>query len=338
MRNPGRNPRSRAGELLHRGALLFVGVFLLGAAAFQRSLILWLLDLRGLPQGGDVAVAGIVGAASVVAALHPGVPGRFRKGVRAALGLGFGVAAWNLVSVFQAGLREVSLSWFPPVSGLLAWVFVRGACSTRGPGRGAEAPSLKDWGRVSAVALGLAAVFPLVLCFALGWTDYRRPVDVAVVFGARAYADGTPSEALSDRVRTACALHRNGRVAKLVFSGGPGDGAVHETESMRRMAVSLGVPDRDIEVDPDGWNTRRTVEFVRCRFPGRDRIVAVSEFYHLPRIRLAFQQEGMAVTTAPAQPRRLARCLPLYSLCREVAAFWTYLLRGPRADSSRIPC
>ena len=327
-------------DVLLRGALLFVGLFLLGSALASPTAILWLLDLRALPAGSDVFLGGTVGSAAVAAALSVAFPERMRFAVRAVLWLGAGTAGLNLFGVLRAGGRDVSLSWFPPVSLLVALVFLLGA---RRLGRSRESgvglgAGTRDLGTVVAAAVAVAAAFPLVQCFALGWTDYRRPGDVAVVFGARAYADGTPSEALADRVRAACTLHREGRVSRLVFSGGPGDGPVHETEAMRRMALSLGVPASDIEVDPDGWNTRRTVEFVRCRFPSGGRIVAVSEFYHLPRIRLAFQQEGLSVTTAPARPFHAARCLPLYSLCREVAAFWTYLLRGPRADSTRIPC
>jgi len=85
--------------------------------------------------------------------------------------------------------------------------------------------------------------------FCFGKTDYRRDADVAVVLGARVYADGHLSDALADRVRTACQLYRSGLVKKLLFSGGPGEGAVHETEGMKRMALQLGVESRDILVD-----------------------------------------------------------------------------------------
>src|SRR5207249_10994105 len=113
------------------------------------------------------------------------------------------------------------------------------------------------------VIIGLAAtaaaiIFPVLqVCF-FGATDYRRPANMIVVFGARAYADGSPSDALADRVRTACELYRDGLVKKLIFSGGPGDGAVHETESMRRLALRLGVKPDDMLADTAGLNTQAT--------------------------------------------------------------------------------
>ncbi|HEX2948824.1 MAG TPA: hypothetical protein VHV83_04545 [Armatimonadota bacterium] len=60
--------------------------------------------------------------------------------------------------------------------------------------------------------------FPLVQIYCYGTTDYRRPADVIVVFGARAYADGEPSTALADRVRTACMLYHAGYAPCLIFS------------------------------------------------------------------------------------------------------------------------
>src|SRR6185295_13715057 len=104
------------------------------------------------------------------------------------------------------------------------------------------------------------------------------------------------------RVRTACTLYKDGWVPKLVFSGGPGDGDVHETECMRRMALKLGVPDSAIVLDKEGLNTRSTVAQTRPIFERlhAQRVIAVSHFYHLPRIKLAYQQAGINVFTVPA--------------------------------------
>src|SRR5439155_4619874 len=80
-----------------------------------------------------------------------------------------------------------------------------------------------------AVCLGCLLLFPLAQMFCFGKTSYRRPADVAMVLGARVYADGHPSDALADRVRTACQLYRDCLTKTLLFSGGPGDGPIHET-------------------------------------------------------------------------------------------------------------
>lgn len=336
--NPEHEGATRCWDILRRGLLLFTGLFLVLSALLSRPLILWLLDLRALAPWLESFVAGGVGIGAVASAIRSGGVHVGRSWERGLLWLGCLVATCNLLAVMRAGRSEVSLSCFPPVSLLVAALFAWGAlriADRPGPG---EVSRRRDWAWIGGVALAAALVFPVVQGFALGWSDYRRPAAVGVVFGARTYADGTMSEALAARVRTACLLHREGRIRRLVFSGGPGDGAVHETEAMRRMAVSLGVPDEDIEVDTLGWNTRKTVEFVKCRHASTAGVVAVSEFYHLPRIRLAFQQAGMQVTTVPARPGIAARLLPVPSLCRETIAFWAYLFRGVRTHSPEIPC
>jgi len=174
----------------------------------------------------------------------------------------------------------------------------------------------------------LMMLFPFLQTLCFGKTSYARRADVAVVFGARAYADGRPSDALSDRVRTACELYREGQVKKLLFSGGPGDGSVHETESMRRAALASGVKAEDILLDPDGLNTERTVvnSAMVCRKLGLRRVLAVSHFYHLPRIKMTYQREGIEAYTVPAKESYLLRQTP-YSMMREVAAFWVYYFR-----------
>jgi len=183
-------------------------------------------------------------------------------------------------------------------------------------------------GKVVLVAVGCAVLFPLGTMFCFGKTDYRRSADVAVVLGSRAYADGRPSDALADRVRTACDLYRQGWVKKLIFSGGPGDGSVHETESMTRMAISLGVKPADIIVDRDGLNTQATVKNTERMFAELHaaRILVVSHFYHLPRVKLGYQRDGIEVFTVPAKESYVLRQIP-FNMAREVVALWVYYLR-----------
>lgn len=159
-------------------------------------------------------------------------------------------------------------------------------------------------------------------------TDYRRPADAVVVLGARVYADGRVSDALADRVRTGCALYRDGLVRKVILSGGPGDGAVHETEGMRRMAVGLGVPPEAILIDEHGLNTQATVRNTCKMLDDHNlrRILAVSHFYHLPRVKLTYQRDGREVCTVPAQETYRLTALPIY-MVREIVALWVYYVR-----------
>jgi vancomycin permeability regulator SanA len=184
------------------------------------------------------------------------------------------------------------------------------------------------WAPIGLTVFAVAVLFPIFQMVCFGKTDYRRKADVAVVFGARVYANGHPSDALADRVRTGVQLYHDGLIAKLLFSGGPGDGSVHETEAMKALAVRLGVPEKDILIDDKGVNTRATVKNTEVMFSSlrASRVLVVSHFYHLPRIKMTYQRTGWDVYTVPARESYTLRQMP-YFMAREVAALWIYYLR-----------
>src|SRR5258706_51852 len=175
---------------------------------------------------------------------------------------------------------------------------------------------------------------PLAQISLSGAPDYRRKADLIVVFGARAYANGRPSDALADRVRTGAALYRAGFAPRLVFSGGPGEGALDEPAVMARYAESLGVPESAILRDPLGINTESTVRNTAA-LGDRQRVLAVSHFYHLPRIKMTFQRYGMNVYTVPSETT-VRQGMP-FNLVREDVAFWAYYLRRFSNNSAFSP-
>jgi hypothetical protein len=64
------------------------------------------------------------------------------------------------------------------------------------------------------------------------------------------------------------------------------------------------------------------------------RILVVSHFYHLPRVKLAYQRDGWNVYTVPANESYLLGKLP-YNMAREVAALWVYFFRPLGAQGAR---
>jgi uncharacterized SAM-binding protein YcdF (DUF218 family) len=103
---------------------------------------------------------------------------------------------------------------------------------------------------------------------------------------------------------------------------------VYEAEGMRQRALELGVPETAILVDLDGIDTESTAaNTVRMGHLLKwNRIMAVSQFFHLPRIKLAFHRQGSEVYTVPARRLYLFRYLP-YFMLREIAAWWLYYVR-----------
>ncbi len=66
---------------------------------------------------------------------------------------------------------------------------------------------------------------------------------VAIVFGAGLWRNGSPTPVLADRVTAAANLYFAGKVEKLLMSGDNRFVDYNEPEAMRKLALSLGVPD-----------------------------------------------------------------------------------------------
>jgi uncharacterized SAM-binding protein YcdF (DUF218 family) len=312
-------------DAMARPIALFLGGFtllnLLGGllrAGYDQT-ILW-IDLRALPAG-PARLALLVAALLLVGlAVRPPRSGWRRIVTGAALvALVLGTAA-NTAGFYAALHRGEIRPLIPvPLSLLFAAALLIVLVSLGRPVRRVPA-----WRWVAGV-LAIVVGFPLAQMVFFGGTDYRRPADAVVVLGARAYADGRPSLALADRVRTACDLHAEGLVEVVVVSGGPGDGATHETEAMRALAIELGVPAEAVVVDDRGVNTMATAANASrlADRRGWTRLLAVSHAFHLPRVKMAFAREGRDVSTVPARETRPLRSMP-YLLAREVVAFWWY--------------
>jgi uncharacterized SAM-binding protein YcdF (DUF218 family) len=72
-------------------------------------------------------------------------------------------------------------------------------------------------------------------------------------------------------------------------------------------------------------NTESTARNTAALLQSPARILAVSHFYHLPRIKMTYQRYGREVYTVPC-----IDSVPLsmpFNVAREVAAFWRYYLR-----------
>ncbi|NUP07512.1 MAG: YdcF family protein [Polyangiaceae bacterium] len=304
--------------------------FVLGAVlAFDgaRSLLagrhpgaLW-LDLRWTSAAAATTFLLLAGGAVMVGALATSIRAKRGGAIVAAL-VGAHAARDAMGCVPRAGLLS-----FSAALALLSVVFVITLLHDKRP----EGPVRYRYVfLVAGAALALVAL-PAAQMAGSAHARYERPADAVVVLGARVYANGSPSLALADRVHTACDLMNRGLAPKLILSGGPGDGAFHETDTMRRMAIECGVPEDAIEIDRDGLSTRHTAQHVASLFArgsvdhGRPkpRALVVSHDYHLARVRFAFDASGVSALTVPAAETRPLIGWP-YFAAREIPGFWAY--------------
>ena len=334
--NIKRGARCAVHAIVRGLALFFAGFTLLNLigemlhSGFDATL--WWIDLRAIPKFLRVALLVVFAGTLIDVACRPSTPGFykwFRVAILAALAVGAVRDALVFLNLLTTGVVR---STFPLpfsllVAGCLLTILLDVVLRPPVP----ASSSVRRWpGRLIAGATVATCLvtFPILQMYCFGWTDYRRSGDVAVVFGCKVYADGRLSTPLADRVRSACSLYNEGLVSRLLMSGGPGTGAVHETHAMRDYAIQLGVPADHILVDESGLSTDETVSSTTplLRDRGFHRVLAVSHFYHLPRIKLTYRRAGFDVFTVPAAQAGRMRYQELL-LAREVVALWAYYLR-----------
>ena len=291
---------------------------------------LWWIDLRVLGPVCSTAIVALASTSMVAWAVRPSMGVSRRRITRALVWLLRGASVANCVVFYGLLFGGAITSRFPLplsvfVAGALWWILSALGVSAKPVTRRFR----RRCGAVAAAGACLVA-FTLAQMFCFGKTDYRRRADAIVVFGAGVTPDGRCSRALADRVRTACGLFREGYAQRLIMSGGPTPGRLHETRAMRDYAIALGVPADRIVLDPGGVNTQATVDNTCRMFErlGATRVLAVSHFYHLPRIKLAYNRRGREVYTVPAKQSWPLAAMP-YFIAREVAAIWVYFLRPP---------
>ena len=168
-----------------------------------------------------------------------------------------------------------------------------------------------------------ALLFPLGQLYYIGNTEYLDKVDAVVVFGAQVLPDGTPSLVLQDRLDKAIELYREKRTSLLIMSGGIDIDDVSEADAMRQYAINQGVPASAIMMDEYGNNTHdtavNTAEMIRQS--GIQRFAAVSDYYHLARIKLEYLANGLDVATVPASDVK-AQAAQTTTFLREIPGWW----------------
>lgn len=157
--------------------------------------------------------------------------------------------------------------------------------------------------------------------------------DIAIVLGAAVGSRGEALPPLRRRVAHAVALHHSGLVPRLLLSGG-GTGVAREADVMRQLSLTAGVSAADLIVEDRSCNTVENAVFSLDMLDdrGRDqRLLIVSDAYHLPRALYIFRRLGVVATgSAPTSPSAGAH---YRGLMREMAAMPLTLWRLMRRSS-----
>lgn len=105
---------------------------------------------------------------------------------------------------------------------------------------------------------------------------------VGLVLGAQVYPDGMPSRFLRARLDLGERLLQAGLVDRLLLSGDATAAEYDEPAAMRDYLLAAGVPADRLTLDPYGLDTYDSCIRARDVY-GVDRVILVSQTYHLPR-------------------------------------------------------
>ncbi len=165
------------------------------------------------------------------------------------------------------------------------------------------------WGAwLRTILLLLVLAVPLVLALIAGaviWqarTNEARAADAIVVLGAAQY-NGRPSNVLSARLDHALDLYEQGLAPRIVVTGGRAEGDTYtEAESGYMYLVERGVPDSAILMESEGRNTWASMQGVAALLEdsGVDRLLIVSDGFHLLRTELMAREFGFEAYGSPA--------------------------------------
>ncbi len=179
--------------------------------------------------------------------------------------------------------------------------------------------------------LGLGVILGLPICsFAIieatAAGDAVFPVECAIVFGAAVGPGSRPGPALVRRVSGASTLYRRHDIQRIILSGGKGTGnRLSEAEVMRRLALQQGVAERDIRVESQSHSTWENLLYAKNLTKDCSSVVAVSDGYHLARIRLlALRQKWQGMGITPAQASKEMTLQERKAIMREVFAYLYY--------------
>lgn len=146
---------------------------------------------------------------------------------------------------------------------------------------------------------------------------------VAIVFGAGLKKNGQPSDVLKDRLKTALALYKAGKVEKILVSGDNRFENYNEPEAMYNYLVANGVPKDNLIEDFAGRRTFDTCIRAREVF-GVEKAILVTQEFHLRRA--LFTCEGVGIESTGVSATLQPYVLDKYYKWREFAAVYVAFL------------
>lgn len=179
---------------------------------------------------------------------------------------------------------------------------------------------------VAGALLLLAGITGLRIVAAAGESPQQK-ADVIVVFGAAEYA-GRPSPVYKARLDHGFDLFSQGLAPVVITTGGAGeDPNFSEGGVGRDYLARRGIPEQELIAETQSSDTAQSAARVAVimRKNGMRTCIAVSDAYHVFRIRALLEHEGVQAEVAP---RPDSRPKPLWqrftAVMREAMSYWLW--------------
>jgi uncharacterized SAM-binding protein YcdF (DUF218 family) len=190
--------------------------------------------------------------------------------------------------------------------------------------------------------LWLLALVAVAFLAYVGWICVRivreaslqevHPADAIVVFGAAEYS-GRPSPVYRARLDHAFDLFNRGVAPVVITTGGAAaDPSYSEGGVGHEYLMHRGIPDADLIAETQGSDTAQSAKRIGVimRTNHMRSCVAVSDEYHMFRIRKLLEHEGVQVFVAPrpdSRPR--AEWQRAYAVLREAFGYIAWQMNIP---------
>jgi uncharacterized SAM-binding protein YcdF (DUF218 family) len=166
--------------------------------------------------------------------------------------------------------------------------------------------------RIGIGVVGAAALLWLGSASMVLWhasRDRAASAQAIVVLGAAQYR-GRPSPVLRARLDHAIGLYARGLAPRIVLTGGTAEGdTASEALVSRAYLLQAGVPDSVLLLENEGRTTSQSLTRVAQMLRARDleRVILVSDPFHVFRASLVARRHGLRVLTSPTSTDALAR-------------------------------
>ncbi|MFA5185393.1 MAG: ElyC/SanA/YdcF family protein [Patescibacteria group bacterium] len=169
-----------------------------------------------------------------------------------------------------------------------------------------------------------------------GSPNHFNITPAAMVLGASVKNDGTPSDALRDRLDEAKRLYDNGATGKILITGD--DGAYHadEIDVMKRYLQGTGVPEGDIMTDGHGYRTYESCK--NAKAAGINRVIIITQRFHLGRALYLCNSMGIDSIGSAADKQTYKDIVYFWlrDLAASAEAWWDINIWPPKPPVERI--